>query len=228
MDLQASTEVPEKGSAVNGLSYSIKTCRGKGLCPFGLLETGPIVKSVETALVDSGWDMHLKRLHPKGLRPHDRLRIAVAACPNGCSQPHIHDIGLIAASRPSEITRACTGCGLCEKTCREAAIVVQGGRAVTRAFACLSCGECAKACPAHAILRAPLGFRLLLGGHMGRHPAWATELHGVYPPDQIASIIHILASLLLREAREGERPSQTFARLGFGHIESHIGAPRHD
>ena len=205
------------------LSCSIKTCRGKGVCPYGLVETGPIKKSIERALTDSGWDRHLRRLHPKGIRPHHRLRIAVAACPNGCSQPHIHDIGLIAALRPNDIASACTGCGLCGETCREDAIFVRGGCAVTRAEACLACGECAGACPVHAIQCAPLGFRLLLGGHMGRHPAWATELRGIYPPDHITRVIHSLVSLLIRDALEGERPSQTFARLGFERIDDHIG-----
>ena len=83
----------------NELSYSINACRGVGLCPFGLVEVSPIKKFIETALSDAGWVMHLKRLHPTGVRSHHRLRIAVAACPNGCSQPQIHDIGLIAPFR---------------------------------------------------------------------------------------------------------------------------------
>jgi len=227
MDLHTLTGTHGEGSAGEGLSYSLTTCRGKDFCPFGLVEVSPIKKSIETALNDAGWDMHLKSLHEKGVRPHHRLRIAVAACPNGCSQPQIHDIGLIAASRPCQIAPECNGCGRCEKTCREAAIFVQDGRAVIRPNTCLACGECAKLCSAEAILCEPIGFRLLLGGHMGRHPEWATELSGLYTPDQIPFTLKLLILLLIRETRHGERPSQTFTRLGFEHIEHHIGAKRH-
>jgi dissimilatory sulfite reductase (desulfoviridin) alpha/beta subunit len=114
------------------------------------------------------------------------------------------------------------------KTCREAAIFMQGSRAVTRAEDCLVCGECARSCPANAIRCEPLGFRLLLGGHMGRHPAWATELHGLCLPDRIPHMIACLVRLLICEAREGERPSQTFARLGFAYIEQHIGVKKYE
>lgn len=207
----------------NDLSYSIKTCRGKGSCSFGLVESSRVKKLIEQALNEAGWDMHMKERYPKGIPPLHRLRIAMAACPNGCSQPQIHDIGLIAAMRPYDVTQACTGCGRCEKRCRETAIFVQDGHAVIGVEACLACGECARSCPVNAIRCKPLGFRLLLGGHMGRHPAWATELHGLFPLEKIPYIIFCLACLLIREALEGERPSQTFVRLGFEHLGHHLG-----
>ena len=222
MERHAQTEALADGVDGNALSYSLTACRGKGICPFGLVMIIPIKRIIETALDDSGWALHMKRLHPKGIQLHHRLRISLAACPNSCSQPQIHDIGLIAASRPRETTQACTGCGLCEKTCGETAIFLQDGRAVTRQEACLACGECAKICPVGAIRCDPLVFRLLLGGHMGRHPAWAFELHQFFAPGQISRIFHILLSMLLREARHNERPSMTFIRLGIEQIEHEI------
>ena len=218
---------PETSANGSQGAYSIAMCRGKRACPFGLATLEPIRAAIESVIADSPWNAYVESARGGRIRPHDRLRIALSACPNGCSQPQIHDIGLIAALRPSDITPACTGCGLCEKTCREAAILVQDGRAITRPEACQACGECARICPVHAIRCEPLGFRLLLGGHMGRHPEWATELPGLYTPEQIPLTLKRLIILLIRETRHGERLSQTFARLGFDHVEHHCGAMYH-
>ena len=219
---QRHTSLERSASGSQG-AYTIALCRGKSACPFGLVALEPIRAAVETVLADSPWNTHVDTAHGGQIRPHDRLRIALSACPNGCSQPHIQDIGLIAALRPSEVASTCTGCGQCEKTCREAAILVQNGRAVTRPKACLACGECARVCPAHAILCEPIGFRLLLGGRLGRHPAMATELSGLYTQDHIPNVIRNLLRLLLREARPGERPGQALTRLAIKQVEHDLG-----
>lgn len=213
---------PERGAGSEA-AYTVALCRGKGACPFGLVALEPLGAAIETAIAGSPWQASAGRADRRRIRPHDRLRIALSACPNGCSQPQIHDIGLIAALRPRDVTTGCTGCGLCEKICREAAVFAQDGQAVLRPAACLACGECARACPASAIRCEPLGFRLLLGGRLGRHPALATELAGLYAPERIPGVIRSLLRLLLREARAGERPGQTLARLAVGQIEHELG-----
>ena len=209
-------------------AYSIALCRGKRACPFGLVALETIRAAIETVIADSPWNAYVESARGGRIRPHDRLRIALSACPNGCSQPQIQDIGLIAALRPREVDSNCTGCGLCEKTCREAAIIVKDGRAVTRPEACLACGECARVCPAHAVICEPMGFRLLLGGRMGRHPVWATELSGLYTQESIPRLFQNLLSVLFRETRLGERPEQVLARLGIKQIEHELGDCLHD
>lgn len=224
---QRHTSLERSASGSQG-AYTIALCRGKRSCPFGLVTLEPIRAAIEGVIDDSPWKAHVESAHGGRIRPHDRLRIALSACPNGCSQPQIQDIGFIAALRPREVASACTGCGLCEKTCREAAIFVQDGRAVNRPEACLACGECAEICPAHAILCEPIGFRLLLGGRLGRHPAMATELSGLYTQDHIPNVIRSLLRLLLREAWPGERPGQVLTRLAIKQVEHELGECRHD
>ena len=49
-----------------------------------------------------------------------------------------------------QVTDACVGCGMCEKTCFIGAIQVRAGRAVIDDY-CRVCGRCAAACPNDAI-----------------------------------------------------------------------------
>lgn len=214
---------PDSSASGSRSAYTIALCRGKRSCRFGLVTLEPIRAAIETVIADSPWNAYVESARSGRIRPHDRLRIALSACPNGCSQPQIQDIGLIAALRPREVASHCTGCGLCEKTCRETAILVQDGRAVNRPEACLACGECARVCPAHAVICEPMGFRLLLGGRMGRHPVWATELSGLYTQESIPRLFQNLLRLLFRETRLGERPGQVLARLGIKQISDELG-----
>ncbi len=219
---------PDRSTSGSPRAYTIALCRGKRSCRFGLVTLEPLRVAIETVIADSPWNAYVESAHDGRLRPHDRLRIALSACPNGCSKPQIQDIGVIAALRPREIAVTCTGCGLCEKTCREAAIFVQDGRAVHRREACLACGECARVCPAQAIMCEPMVFRLLLGGRMGRHLAWATEISRLYAPDQISSLFRNLLRVLLRETGTGERPGQILTRIGIKRVEQELGDCFHD
>jgi GMP synthase-like glutamine amidotransferase/ferredoxin len=219
-ETQASHERSASGSQS---AYTIALCRGKGSCSFGLVTLEPIREAIETVIADSPWNAFVASARGGRIRPHDMLRIALSACPNGCSQPQIQDIGLIAALRPREVASHCTGCGLCEKTCREAAILFQDGRAVNRPETCLACGECARVCPAHAIICEPMGFRLLLGGRMGRHPVWATELSGLVAQEKIPDLFQNLLRLLLRESRQGEPPRKVLARFDIQQVRDELG-----
>jgi dissimilatory sulfite reductase (desulfoviridin) alpha/beta subunit len=195
-------------------AWEVRLCRGREACAFGLAALRPLGQAIEASLRASGWEAHLARRFPGGYSPHQRLRVAVAACPNACSQPQIQDIGLIAAARPTAVDGSCTACGACAQACREGAIAVAAGRASVLQERCVACGQCVARCPAAAIGAAPVAFRVLLGGHMGRHPAWATELTGTLDPQRAAFYIGQAALLLIRFSRPHERIWQTFSRLG--------------
>ncbi len=210
------------------LKWQLTGCRGTEACRFALTPLAPLSTRLEAVLRESGWDAFLRRQYPRGVKPHHRLRLALSACPNGCSQPQIQDVGLIAALRPVRVLPACSACGLCEGTCREGAIAVKGDIAVINPDACLACGECLRACPVAALQAAPLAFRVLIGGHMGRHPAWAVELPGAAAPDQIPRILLRFVDLLIREAKTGERVWQIVERVGAAAIGHALGDPHDD
>lgn len=195
-------------------AWELRLCRGQGACRFGLAELHPLGLAIEASLQKSGWESHLDRWFPEGFSPHQRLRIAVAACPNACSHPQIQDIGLIAAARPISVGASCAACGTCVPACREGAIDLSASRASILQARCVACGQCRTRCPTAAISATPAAFRVLLGGHMGRHPAWATELSGALDPLQAARFIGQTAALLARCSLPHERVWQTFNRLG--------------
>jgi sulfite reductase (ferredoxin) len=68
----------------------IQSCTGKEFCKFGVTET----KGFADTLVDD-----LKAKFPN---LNENLSIAVSGCANGCSQPHIADIGLIGTNVKDE------------------------------------------------------------------------------------------------------------------------------
>lgn len=57
---------------------------------------------------------------------------------------------------PSLVEEACTGCGLCAKTCRFGAIIVIGGVVTIEQKICKGCGACVAVCPTHALVESPM------------------------------------------------------------------------
>jgi dissimilatory sulfite reductase (desulfoviridin) alpha/beta subunit len=166
----------------------------------------------------SGWDDHLRQAHPAGHKPHHRLRIAVAACPNACSRPQICDIGLIACSSPAQTGSACTMCGRCLLACRESALGPEGDRVALDPARCVGCGACPAVCPTRALAATPPILRLLLGGHLGRHPEWAIELPLRITPALLEPVLISLIELLIRFSKPGETTGHTIRRTGIGTI----------
>jgi len=56
--------------------------------------------------------------------------------------------------------------------------------------ACMSCGKCIGVCPTETIGEQERGFRIQLGGKLGRYPQLARELPGIYSQDQVLDIIN--------------------------------------
>jgi len=197
---------------IEGPGYRVTACRGAVDCPRRALDAPDLPQALADALArlppapGAGPDAHA----------HTLLRVALAYCPNACSQPQIADAGAIGAALPVVDPGACVACGACAAACREAAVDLDGLGTIRGidAARCLGCGACAAACPAQAITIGQHGFRLLVGGKLGRHPRLADELPGLCAPEALpAQATHFLATCLAAR-REHERPGDVVARLG--------------
>lgn len=57
---------------------------------------------------------------------------------------------------PGLVESKCTGCGLCDRSCRFGAIVVIGGLVMIDQNICKGCGRCVSVCPNSALLEEPM------------------------------------------------------------------------
>ena len=138
----------------------------------------------------SGWESFL-RAHIRGpLSRHHTFSIAVAACPNGCSRPHIADVAFIRAYLPVVTASRCSQCRLCAKACPDSAVTITSKGPDLDAALCQRCGLCISRCKEQAIHCGAQGYRILIGGKLGRHPRLATELPGIFDEQECASVLN--------------------------------------
>lgn len=203
-------------------TYIFKACRGaKGVCPNSLLDGRRVSESIESVITNSIQIRKAGRQIVDGASVHPRFRVALAACPNACTEPQIKDIGIIAIVSPTEVGANCSGCGECEKVCREEAINVVDGRAQIQKNRCVACGQCLGRCQKKILRSSELRFRILVGGRMGRHPRWAEELC-VVDSSVLARVIRSLLERIVWSAGNGERAANVVERTGLAGLREKV------
>ena len=107
--------------------YHIDICRGEDIeCPFLIASIKGLMEKIKARLMEIEFSRHLiDRIEGKIL-PHQRLKIAIASCPNCCSQPQIRDFGIHLRAKVFVNKEECNGCGNCLRACKEGAIRITG------------------------------------------------------------------------------------------------------
>ncbi len=190
--------------------YQVDACFGGSGCPHRTADSGALVERIERRLADAGLLDFLRSTVDGGLKFHHEFRISVADCPNACSQPQIKDVGIIGAASPTLTGTACSACGACADACREQAVVMseRGAAADIDRRRCVDCGACTAACPTGAIAAARRGYRVLIGGKLGRHPRLARELPGIYDAQTVLAMIDDFIAFYKANSRQGRRFAQ--------------------
>ena len=192
----------------------VDVCQGeqKG-CPNLLIATSDWKRAVEEWLRAKDVPARLRARIPGGkVLHHQKLRIAIAGCPNSCSRPQIADIGLVGYVRPAVVPEECLACGLCEAACPDAAITIDGGPPVFDATACQGCVRCRIACPASCINLSRPGVRVFLGGKLGRHPRLAQAVAEMIEPAEVIALLDHVVNEYVECAEPEERFSDYLFR----------------
>lgn len=194
--------------------FQVETCFGPGGCPNRAFQDDGLAGELEALAAGKNLREFLKKRVAGPLKLHHEFRISASDCPNACSRPQIADIGIIAAARPAVVSSLCTGCAACIGACREDAIQLSAsGRAVEIDMEqCLSCAACLKVCPSGALHAEHEGYRILLGGKLGRHPQLARELDGIFDKKIALKIVDECLQLYMRLNEAGERFGEVLNR----------------
>lgn len=196
--------------------FQVEACFGSQGCPNRVVEDDGLLQSIETLLAAEDLLGFLKQTVTGALKFHHEFRVTLADCPNACSQPQIKDIGIIGAATPKRTNVPCSECGACVEVCGEEAVVLDAseGGPVFDLKRCVQCGQCIKVCPTGTIGSGKRGYRLLVGGKLGRHPRLATELPGLYDADAVCHLVQWCVQYHKEHSSGGERFGELVEKAG--------------
>ncbi len=187
--------------------YQVDACFGGSGCPHRAMASEDLVEKIERVLTDADLLGFLKSRVQGDLKYHHEFRISIADCPNACSQPQIKDVGLLGAATPRFTASPCTACGACTDACKEDAVALaESGQAASIDFQrCVHCGSCIAACPTGTLAVEKKGYRVLIGGKLGRHPRLARALPGIHDAETVVRMIADFLTFYKSRSTHGQR-----------------------
>ena len=186
--------------------YQMDACFGAGGCP-NRITSHDLQEKIEKIFQSAHFAEFLRNQVGENLKFHHEFRITVSDCPNACSQPQIKDIGIIAAQKPMVTQNECIRCEECVEACKENAVVLplSAEKPIIDLGLCVKCGQCIRACPTGTIDSDKTGFRVLVGGKLGRHPRLARELQGIYSEAEVLDVVRRAIDYYKAKSKNGER-----------------------
>ncbi len=194
--------------------YDVSACFGGRGCPNSVApSSAQLVKDID-ALMEKADILGFLKLEVKGdLKFHHELRVSISDCPNACSQPQIADIGIIGAALPGITAEPCTLCRACVEICPEGAVSLNDEGPEINTSTCLACGKCMGACPTGTLDTDKSGYRVLLGGRLGRHPRLGMEVPDILSHQEVLDLVRRCLEFYKTHSRGGKRFSHVLESL---------------
>lgn len=211
------TELIEKGVTIEGLNtkhIKFRVCGGAAGCPLTLMELKPLAVRLAGLAREQQLEAFLAGSHDGPVLFHHQFKIALAGCPNNCSQPQIADFAVIGQAKPVRTQEKCNHCSLCIKACKEQAIHLGTGGPEFNYDLCLNCGDCTRHCTREAIVNSPVHYQVLIGGKLGRHPHLAVTLDRQADWSTVEDYFKKVIQVYRDKALDGERFADVVQRLG--------------
>ena len=195
--------------------YDVSICFGNSGCPNSIISCKMLSEKITALMEEADILSFLKQSVTSGLKFHHEFKVALSECPNACSRPQITDIGIIGAVIPRITEKDCTLCEACVNICRENAVTInhKDEKPLINSQDCVRCGACTSACPSGTIETGEAGYRVMLGGRLGRHPRLAMELNGIYTEKQVLSIVKQCVAFYKKHSKDGQRFSHILGSL---------------
>ena len=200
--------------------YQLDTCFGPSGCPNRTMPAETLVEDIERHLKSAELLEFLRRQVGERLKFHHEFRVTVAECPNACSQPQIKDVGIIGAQLPAVTSQPCSECDACIDACPDDAITMDSEKAVPviDEGRCMACGICSRVCPTGTIENQLQGYKILLGGKLGRHPRLARDLPGVFSQSEVLAVLDACLAMYKEKSRGGRRFAELLTNADFDRI----------
>ncbi|MBI4765764.1 MAG: 4Fe-4S binding protein [Deltaproteobacteria bacterium] len=195
--------------------FQVETCFGPSGCPNRAVEGEGIAQELEQGLLKRDLKTFLKEKVQGPLKIHHEFRVSISCCPNACSRPQIVDFGIIGVSRPKITDEPCSQCRACIDVCKEEAVnLEESAESPLIDFdKCLSCGQCISVCPTGTLQEVSQGFRVLVGGKLGRHPQLGKDLGKIYSKEEMLQVLNQYLDLYQSRNQRGERLGEILKRL---------------
>ncbi len=195
--------------------YEVTTCYGGAGCPNTANSVTLLVKDIEKIIEKEDILSFLKETVKGDLKFHHEFRVALCDCPNACSRPQIMDIGIIGAVLPGVFNEACTVCSACVEACDENAVTLneENEKPLIDYTHCLMCAKCIRACPTGTIGEKENGFRVMLGGRLGRHPRLAMAVPGIHTRKEVMRMVQKCLKFYKANSKKGQRFSHILSSV---------------
>ncbi len=190
----------------------IQVCRGSNFCSNAIIDEDLIIRQMHLSAKSVEYCRYPNGIIDETVPKHRFFSVSVSFCPNACSRPQIADFGVIAATIVNKTKSPCSNCNACVEACRESAIDMSSGTPEIDDKKCLHCGSCASVCPSGTLQSSDRGFRVFIGGRMGRHPRFASELPGIYNTAGVVELFQICFSIYNEHFNTGLRFGEMILR----------------